>query len=208
MRWSGNLAYVVGLITTDGSLSNDGRHIDFTSKDLEQIQNFIKILKLNNKIGLKSSGYSDKKYFRVQFGNIKFYRFLLKIGLTPKKSKTLNKIIIPDRYFRDFLRGHLDGDGYTTSFWDSVYKNSFRLYMGFVSASGAHLEWISNQIKSLYNLHGSLRYSKQACTFQLKYAKNSSIKLIDILYYQSDLPSLTRKRFKIEKALSIIRKQV
>lgn len=39
IEWNENFAYAIGLIVTDGSLSIDGRHINFTSKDLEQIQN-------------------------------------------------------------------------------------------------------------------------------------------------------------------------
>ena len=103
-KWTGNLAYAVGLITTDGCLSKDGRHIDFTSKDLEQIQNFRTILGLNNKIGRKKSKpLETKKYFNVQFGNIVFYKFLLSIGLFPNKSRTLGNIEVPKRYFKDFL---------------------------------------------------------------------------------------------------------
>ena len=45
MLWSENLAYAIGLIATDGSLSNDGRHLNFTSKDIDQIQTFAKIRK-------------------------------------------------------------------------------------------------------------------------------------------------------------------
>lgn len=58
MRWSKNLAYAVGLIVTDGSLSRDGRHIELTSKDKEQVETFSKILNLKNKIGIKKSGYN------------------------------------------------------------------------------------------------------------------------------------------------------
>lgn len=62
MRWSADLAYAVGLISTDGNLSKDGRHFDFTSKDLDQIKNFKKILKLKNKIGKKYSGQYKFNY--------------------------------------------------------------------------------------------------------------------------------------------------
>lgn len=66
--WRANFAYAIGLIASDGCLSKDGSHIDFTSKDLEQVENFRKVLGLKNRIGLKSrgkKGTSDKKYFRV-----------------------------------------------------------------------------------------------------------------------------------------------
>ena len=60
-KWTGGLAYIIGLITSDGCLSKDGRHIDFTSKDLDQIQNFTKILGLNNKIGIKKTNLTKLK---------------------------------------------------------------------------------------------------------------------------------------------------
>ena len=96
ISWSSNLAYAVGLVTSDGCLSKDGRHIDFTSKDLEQIQNFKSILKIDNKIGLKYRGPDRNRYYpRIQFGDVRFYKFLLSIGLSPRKSKTIEKVRIP-----------------------------------------------------------------------------------------------------------------
>lgn len=47
--WNTKFAYAVGLMTTDGCLSKDKRHIDFTSKDLEQILNFQKCLNIHVK---------------------------------------------------------------------------------------------------------------------------------------------------------------
>jgi hypothetical protein len=67
--WAPQLAYAVGLLVTDGCLSNDGCHIIMRSSEIEQLQNFKKCLKLNNKIG-----FTDRrKGLRVQFGNIQFY---------------------------------------------------------------------------------------------------------------------------------------
>ncbi|HUD44101.1 MAG TPA: LAGLIDADG family homing endonuclease [Patescibacteria group bacterium] len=204
MRWSSDLAYVVGLITTDGSLSIDGRHINLTSKDKEQIDTFAKILHLNNKVEFKISSYNPNGlYYQIQFGNVKIYRFLLDIGLTPNKTKTLSSLLIPDKYFADFLRGHLDGDGYTYSYWDKRWKSSFMLYTGFVSASKKHLEWINEKIKKLYGIEGRIGYSGKS-VFQLKFAKNSSIKLLKNIYYSPTISCLSRKRFKIQSALAII----
>ena len=148
--WSPNLAYAIGLITTDGSLSKDGRHIDFTSNDIELINNLKYCLKLENKIGKKLSG-STKKYssFRIQFGDVLFYKWLLNIGLMPNKSKKLRSVKIPDKFFFDFLRGHLDGDGTIKRYNDPVYRNSLRLYISFVSASLSHILWIKQKITKL-----------------------------------------------------------
>ena len=201
-EWTPEFAYAVGLIVTDGCLSKDGRHIDLTSKDLDQIQTFIKILGLKNKIGLKSSSTSNRKYYRVQFGNVKFYRFLLSIGLTPRKSKTIGEIKVPDKYFRDFLRGSLDGDGWTYSYWDPRWKKSFQLYTGFTSASKNHLIWLNSSIEQLFGVRGTIRFQSRAYT--LEYAKKNSIILLRKLYYKKDLLCLERKHSKIIYALGII----
>ena len=37
IKWSPHFAYAVGLLTADGCLSKDGRHLDLTSKDRIQI---------------------------------------------------------------------------------------------------------------------------------------------------------------------------
>ena len=207
MKWSSNFAYALGLLTTDGNLSKDGRHFDFTSKDLDQVQNFAKALGLRNKIGLKSSSYGrSKNYHRIQFGDVKLYRFLVSIGLHPNKSKTLAELTIPDKYFVDFLRGYLDGDGFTHSYWDKRWKSSFRLYTGFVSASKRHLVWIETKIKRLYGISGTINTSGNSA-YQLMYAKRNSLILINKLYYNDKILFLKRKRFKIEQALGIIRGQ-
>ena len=204
MIWTSRLAYVVGLIATDGSLSKDKRHIILTSKDLEQIQTFAKLLNLKNKIGLKGSSYNkEKKYYFIQFGNVRLYRFLESIGLTPNKTKSISTLLIPDSYFPDFLRGSLDGDGYTYSYWDRRWKNSFLLYLGFISASKAHLEWISSKIQKLYGLKGNINFLGRS-TYRLIFAKRASLELIKMLYYQDNLPCLGRKRLKILRSLDII----
>ena len=203
MTWNSNFAYIVGLITTDGSLSKDGRHINLTSKDLEQLKTFAGILNLDNKIGTKKSSYAPtKNVFQIQFGNVELYRFLLDIGLTPNKTKTIGSLKIPQKYFRDFLRGHLDGDGCTYSYWDKRWKSSFMLYLTFMSSSIKHMEWMKTEIKSLFGIEGKL--TKQKTCYRLRFAKDNSLKLIKIMYYSKNLPYLRRKKFKIDNALSII----
>ncbi len=81
-QWSSALAYVVGLITTDGCLSKDRRHIDFTSKDTELVSLYRDIIKPKSKIGTKSNGRGQLAH-RVQISDVSFYDFLEDIGLRP-----------------------------------------------------------------------------------------------------------------------------
>src|SRR3989344_5576389 len=100
--YSSKFFYAIGLLATDGNLSKDGRHLNMTSKEKEMIITFKMCLGINNKIGRKTRGGSTvKKYFQVQFGDKNFYSYLLSIGLTPAKSKTIAQLDIPDNYFAD-----------------------------------------------------------------------------------------------------------
>ncbi|MEX0594846.1 MAG: LAGLIDADG family homing endonuclease [Patescibacteria group bacterium] len=200
-KWRPDLAYIIGLIATDGSLSIDGRHISLTSKDKEQLENFSRILSLKNTIGTKFSSYKkEKKYYVIQFGSVSFYRFLLSLGLTPNKTKTIGKLKIPRKYFRDFLRGHLDGDGCTYSYWDPRWKSSFMLYTDFVCASREHLEWVRDEIKAVVNIEGRITFAGKS-TYHLRLAKKHSIKLFQFMYYKKGLPCLERKRLKFQLAV-------
>ncbi|OGM90214.1 hypothetical protein A3J77_00980, partial [Candidatus Wolfebacteria bacterium RBG_13_41_7] len=200
--WSPEFAYAIGLLVTDGSLSIDGRHINFTSKDLELINSFKKCLSLSNRIGRKSRAYdTEKKYFQVQFGDVNFYKFLLNIGLMPAKTKIISALEIPKKYFFDFLRGHFDGDGTFYSYWDPRWRSSFMFYTVFISASKNHIIWLREIIYRHLKIKGHITGDGIKKTiYYLKYAKKESLKLLRKMYYSDDVICLLRKRLKIEKA--------
>lgn len=179
IEWSPEFAYAIGLLVTDGSLSKDGRHINFTSKDGELVETFKDCLGLKNTVGRKGSGsVKEKRYYQVQFGDINFYRFLLGIGLSPTKSKTIGEIDVPDKYFFDFLRGHFDGDGSCYSYFDPRWKNSFMFYVVFASASKRHIDWLREKIQLLAGLKGHLVGGKSKVCYEIRYAKRESLALI------------------------------
>lgn len=203
IKWSPEFAYAIGLLTTDGCLSTDGRHFDFTSKDKEQLVNFMKCLGIKVKIGYKTSGYSGKKYTRIQFGDVNFYKFLLGVGLMPAKTKIISALKIPKEYFFDFLRGHFDGDGTFYSYWDPRWRSSFMFYTEFISASKKHIDWIRDILLKKLKIKGHITKDSKKSTYQLKYAKIESLKLFPKLYYNENVVCLRRKRLKIEKAFKI-----
>jgi len=198
IRWNSNLSYAVGLFTADGNISLDGRHLEFCSKDLELVRNIKKCLNLNNKIGRKQRGtYPKKWYHRIQFGNKKLYNFLLKIGLTPNKSNSLTYLKIPKKYFSDFLRGLIDGDGTIGYFMHPESKQKqFRIRIS--SGSRDFLEWLKGKINNFLDIKGSIRQVTRA--YELCYYKRASRKLVDFIYYRSATIYLKRK-FKIAKLM-------
>ncbi len=204
VKWSPAFAYAIGLITTDGNLSPDGRHISFTSKDEKLVLLLKKCFNLSNKITKKGNGAnSRKRYFLIQFGSVSFYRFLESIGLIPAKSKCINSLLIPNKYFFDFLRGHLDGDGTFYSYWDPRWKSSFMYYTTFTSASKNHIEWLRYMLSVRLGIKGHISKARTNSAYQLKYAKAESLKLLPKLYYDKQVICLRRKKVKIAKALRV-----
>ena len=188
-KWSPNFAYAIGLLASDGCILNDGLHIDFTSKDMEQVLNFKKALKLEGlKIGSKFGGPNSglNTYNRIQFGDVLFLSFLREVGLTPAKSRTLGALNIPDKYFFDFLRGVFDGDGYSYSYWDKRWKSSFMFYTGFVSASENYINWLRSKIKLFLKVKGHIdrikAKGKRNEYFLLKFAKADSLPILKEMY--------------------------
>ncbi|MFA6077077.1 MAG: hypothetical protein WC735_03305 [Candidatus Paceibacterota bacterium] len=207
IKWSENFAYAIGLLTTDGNLSPDNRHIAFVSKEIEQINNFMKCFNLDVKIGKAISGYDGNLSHKVQFGDVLLYRFLESIGLYAKKSKTIGKVLMPPKYFFDFLRGCFDGDGTFYSYWDKRWRSSFMFYLEFISASKKHIDWLREELKCRLNIYGHITKDGKGSTFQLKYAKKEALEIIKRMYYDKKVMCLSRKRLKIEKALKINYKQ-
>lgn len=213
--WTNDLAYIVGLLVTDGNLSKDGRHINLRSSDKDLLQTFKNCLSLNNKIALSiNNGYAKKPSYRIQFGNVQLYKWLLEIGLFPAKTYTIGGIKIPDQYFRDFLRGHLDGDGTIMTYQDKYgfyrgrqYINQ-RVYIKFISASKIHIDWLYNKIRELTLLKGSLATSHpekgKVPIWTIKFSKIESIKLIYWIYYKENLPCLQRKMLLAKQILQTV----
>lgn len=198
IKWSPDFAYAIGLLVADGSLSKDGRHIDFTSKEKDQIITFQKCLGIEDiKIGEKR-GKNKKISFRVQFGDVLFYRWLIEIGIIPNKSKTLGPLNIPDKFFFDFLRGCFDGDGCIYSFLDKRWPNSFMFYLVFASASQDFIVWLQQKIKILANVNGIIDKNTYGIIV-LKFAKTETIALYPKMFYSNDVPCLERKLIKAQK---------
>ena len=213
-KWTPKLTYAIGLLTTDGNLSGDGRHLTMRSSDTQLLKTFKGCLNLSTKISQsKNDGWATKPSYRVQFGDVQFYRWLLKIGLFPAKTYTIGKIEVPDIYFRDFLRGHLDGDGSISTYKDyyNTYKSPkyiyVRLWVKFISMSKNHIIWLREKIYKLIQIKGHLIQAKNYHSDKipgmtiLKFGKKESTKLLKWIYYKKNLPCLFRKHKIAEKFL-------
>jgi hypothetical protein len=200
-------------------LSIDGRHLSVTSKDRDMLESLRGCLGLANAITRATGGFGGS-YHRLQWGDRIFYRWLLGIGLMPAKSLRLGPLHIPDEWFRDFLRGCIDGDGSIVTYTDHyhVTKNPAyiytRVYVSLVSASPPFIEWVRASLLRLHQLSGdvSIRKSERHHDIWcLRYAKRESLALLRWIYYAPDVTCLQRKRdlaepFLVPRSMPAVRR--
>lgn len=186
--WSSELAYVVGLVASDGYLDRGYNCVGFTSTDLELVKLYCWCLRLDNRAKVRIRRLESsrgKPQYKISFSDPSYRLFLEQLGLTPAKSRTLGPLKIPDNLFRDFLRGCWDGDGT----W-YIYRRATReyLYAQLSSGSPAFLFWVQATIKRLTGLEGSISRGL------LRYGGSKAIKLGRWMYYSPAVPCLQRKR--------------
>lgn len=175
--WSYEMAYVFGLIITDGCVSDSGV-ISLCINDKDLLEVVKKALCSEHKI-VPSKHQRGLYYFH--FAREKMVRDLGKLGVLPRKSLTVQFPVVPQGFLPDFLRGVFDGDG--SVFFDKR-RGKFLLRSKFVSSS----------VDFINGLHSSLRFlgmperkiykqkTKNAWSYMFIYEHNDSIKLFNILY--------------------------
>ena len=131
---------------------------------------------------------------------------MLRVGLFPNKTYTIGILNIPNDYFWDFLRGHLDGDGSITTYsdrWNTFKSPKYvytRLWLRFISASREHVDWLQSRIFALSGTKGHRAQAKISRPYQrvglsiLKFGKKDSLKLLKLMYYRPEVPCLLRKK--------------
>lgn len=124
--WSSEMAWVLGLIATDGCMSKDNPTVSLSSQDLEIIDKVKNILEYSGPIR-NYDCYILSIYDRTMYSD------LLSLGIEPAKSFTLELPNIPEEFMGDFIRGVLDGDGCISI--DNRENRNPRLFVRIVTAS-------------------------------------------------------------------------
>ena len=117
-NWSNNMAYILGFIVTDGCLvehENGYNALNITNKNREILKDILTVMDSGHKISIKHrGGVPNLAYFQIQIRDKVIYKDLLRIGITPRKSKTIKVPNVPHEFFGSFVRGCFDGDGSIT----------------------------------------------------------------------------------------------
>lgn len=138
-------AYWLGFIAADGCLRNNGMNkrqlvIKLSNRDIDHIEKFKKSIESDHKIFTCESVVLTKKgnVFKsvcsiITISGLNLYNQLVDKGVTSRKTYTLDKPNIPEKYYRHYIRGLFDGDGHC----EITERKNGRLMMRFSIATVA-----------------------------------------------------------------------
>jgi len=109
-NWTPEMAYVLGVLATDGCVSRN--RFSLTSTDLELVEKVRSLMVSDHPIGVVSpKGWARKVQYVLNVSSTKLAKRLTDLGIGPAKSLTLRFPEMPQDCVRHFLRGCWDGDG-------------------------------------------------------------------------------------------------
>jgi len=118
VNWSPEMAYITGVIAADGNIYLNQFHnkhdLEITSKDFAWLEKIKKTMKAGHSLYARkyvAKNGDHSVVYRFRIGSTKLVKDLLKIGIHPKKSLTLEFPHVPSQYLNHFVRGYFDGDG-------------------------------------------------------------------------------------------------
>jgi intein/homing endonuclease len=202
--WNSKMSYVLGYLYADGSLDDlphiRGKYIKVTSIDKITIKRIKKWLDSKHKIttlfSLPTSNRKDRYVLRI--GSHKLYNTLVKHGLYPNKSLTVEFPFVPRAYLKDFVRGYFDGDGcvHIEMAKGKLQKKIIkRLVVVFTSGSKKFLNELLNAIQRTTGIkNGRVYISKRS--FQLRYTTAGSIELFKFIYENTSQDMFLERKFK------------
>ncbi len=198
------MAYILGFIFADGCLveHNNGYYgLDITSKDLSHLKAIKHELGAEHKIGKKEGAY------RIQIRNKNIYSALLQLGLTPRKSKTINLPVLPKKYFSHFIRGLFDGDGSVMIWREPRWRHTWQIRTSFTSGCKNFLQDLNQKLKSLKGLSGG-KVSPVTGGYHLRYVSMPGcLALYKFMYRGNSDLFLKRKKDKFESFMFLKSKE-
>lgn len=181
------MAYVLGYWYADGSMypSVRGSYLNVTSIDEDTIIKIKGWLSSDHTITTRESTWPNGKIrFVLRIGNKNLYNSLLRLGLYPSKSLTVQLPNIPSKFLGHFARGYFDGDGCISLYkvrgitQDTIIK---KLSVIFTSGSPDFLASLCKILAEKLFLDQRKVYRGHRC-FQLRYSTGDSVKLFKLLY--------------------------
>ncbi|WP_316570028.1 LAGLIDADG family homing endonuclease [Neobacillus sp. YIM B06451] len=130
-HWSNEMAWVLGLIVTDGNICPTNQSFSVSQKDPQLLEKIANLMEFTGKAAKRA--HADLYTLTVCSKALK--DDLCKLGVTKRKSLTVNFPNCPEEYLPSFVRGVIDGDGYVDNegYTVTVTSGSYCFAQGLLS---------------------------------------------------------------------------
>jgi hypothetical protein len=191
-------AYFLGFIVADGSVNSISNVIQITQKEPDILYEFKRYIKYEGDL-IKSK---TRDVFDIKISSSKMKSDLLKLGISPNKTMSVNYPLIPENLQNHFMRGVFDGDGCISIHHDKR-DNSDRGQVNICSGSFDFIEkYVDNMVKYCGVKKNNIRQPK-GTYYVIDWGGLSDVESVyEFLYKESNI-FLKRKKETYDKVMSI-----
>lgn len=205
-EWSSEMAWVLGLMFTDGNVSIGPRNYRaiLYSVDPDMIEQVSEIMRLKYK-----PIWRDSRIWSLAVGGKLDCDDLIALGCVPNKSRIIQFPDVPEQYVADFIRGLWDGDGCifvrdrrrdVTYHGKPNQKTYQEMTTYYVSGSRDFVVSLEQTVRNYVGIEARVKEKRGAYNpyYIINYYHRNSLKLVEWLY--RDSTPLTRLGRKYELA--------
>lgn len=157
-HWSAEMAWVLGVIYTDGNLGSDdertGPCLSVAQAQPELLEKVLALMKSDATVSRREQSIPRSTrtttIYNFRISRRELHAQLVALGVTPNKSLTLRWPAVPAPYVRDFIRGCWDGDG-------SVSRSGGKPVASYVTGSRQFIDGMVEALDSLGLPHRTVR---------------------------------------------------
>jgi len=194
-------AYWLGFIAADGCIvdakSKRCLRIELSSKDrghLEKLKSAIKYdgpIHYDRKHHLTYNGKTDIFLCdMLQINHRELVKDFINLGVTPRKSKTLQPPVIRKSLIRHWIRGYFDGDGSV-----SIVESTNNI-CGSIFGNKQVMEFISDHFRKELDTEALSHYRKKKNGWEMCFHGNQLAKKVERYFYRNATVFLDRKYHK------------
>lgn len=196
-----NKAYWLGFISADGNVYKNKFSIELSEKDEKHLEKLKNDLKTNRPLYHRCR--NNKQYVSIEISNKHFVDNLKRHGIVPRKTWNLIFPDIPDIYYKDYIRGFIDGDGYYSFNKRYVFRKERNKYCTRINCEAGIVCKSFDFLNKIYNIllnneidcHLCINSRDKLYTLRIYGIKNCR-NLINYIYYDN-CTILKRKEEKI-----------
>jgi len=200
------MAYVLGVLYADGCISPSKDReerkthknrsnvctISVSQKEPELLKKLLALIPSGAHLAYQPKRGIAGALYTITIRSNRMYDDLLRLGLTPRKSRTMGFPRMPHKYVRHFIRGCWDGDG-------SIYteaKRPGKPRADYCSGSRGFVEELVYQLHQEGLTKATIHTKKNTQTTYVKYGPEDCVKLFHLFYDGVDETMFLNRKYE------------